>query len=67
MKLKKYMYALVFSLVGLVVSIVYVPVKTAAYMERGYSAVGGEVLLWILPFVAVIALDTFINWRRVNK
>lgn len=67
MKMKKYVYALIFAITGLLVALVYAPVKSAAYMERGYNAVGGEVFLWILPFALVIAVDTFIGWRKLDK
>ena len=38
--------------------------KDAAFLERGYQAVGGEWLLWLIPGLLWVGLDTA---REIHK
>ena len=67
MKRKLLMYLIIFAIGCLIVSIVYPSAKADAFSQRGYNAIGGEVFLWLMPFAAVIATDTFIGWRKIEK
>lgn len=53
-----YIYLLIWASVNCAVSAVWPAVKTWAQTERGNCSVGGEMFLWLLGFVAVIAVDT---------
>lgn len=67
MKIKKRLiYMLVFGLGCLIVSVIYPFAKASAFVQRGYGALGGEVFLWLMPFAAVITVDTLVNWRRIK-
>lgn len=41
--------------------------KDAAFLERGYRAVGGEWLLWLLPGLLWVGLDTSREIKRGIK
>lgn len=57
-------YLLLFCCTGLAVSIVYPYISEYAIAQRGNTSPGGELLLWLVPFIAVIVLDTFRMWRK---
>ena len=41
--------------------------RDAAFLERGYQAVGGEWLLWLLPGLLWVGIDTAREIRRELK
>ena len=41
--------------------------KDAAFLERGYQAIGGEWLLWLLPGMLWVGIDTAREIRRELK
>lgn len=59
-------YILIFGLCGLMLSLFYPYIESYAVSMRQSTAPGGEMLLWLVPFMAVFAIDTARQWRKTK-
>ncbi len=50
-KILFFLYVLIFALGNLLVAIVYPGVNRVAELWRGYEAIGGEEMLWLIPWI----------------
>lgn len=51
-------YVVVFSVFMIIVSLIYPYIEAYALAHRASSAPGGELMLFFVPFIAVIVVDT---------
>ena len=57
--------AIIFIIATIITYFLFEVARAAAIAERGTdSAIGGEYMLWLLPFIAVMAWDNLLNTRR---
>lgn len=66
-KIKMLLYVLIFSVCMVFVCLVYPAVEGYAIAQRMSVAPGGEMLLWLLPFMVVVAVDTAAKWRKGSE
>lgn len=60
------LYLLLFCFTGLAVAILYPYISEYAITQRGSTSPGGELLLWLVPFMVVFAIDTARQWRKTK-
>lgn len=64
MKIIKYLLA--YSVMNLIVSIIYPSIEAFVYAIRGYEAVGGEAFIWLLPIIVLVAYNTYKVGKKVR-
>jgi len=64
---KRGIYLLLFCCTGLAVAIVYPYISEYAVTQRGSTSPGGEMLLWLLPFMVCVAVNTARQWKTSDK
>ena len=60
-------YILIFCTGMLILSIFYPYIKDYAMAHRTVAVPGGEMLLWLLPFIVCVAVSTAKLWRKGSK
>lgn len=61
------MYVLIFSFCMVAISLVYPYIENYAMVHRTSNVPGGEMLLWLVPFMVVVAVDTAAKWRKGSE
>ena len=61
------MYVLIFSFGMVIVSLGYPYIERYAMAHRMSAVPGGEMLLWLLPFMVCVGISTARMWRKGSK
>lgn len=57
-------YILIFCIGMLIMSVVYPYIQAYAIAHRASTAPGGEMLLWLLPFMVCVGISTAKQWKK---
>lgn len=63
----KHIKLYIFGLSAFVTYFLYTSARASAIVERGNSALGGELMLLFIPFIALMLYENIVLQKKVNR